>query len=141
VQIRKEFGTQLICRRYVYYQKQELQMSSIFVIVVVISFLFGIRKPLVGCIAGTIATAISYYLFIEDFDLLIFFIVTAVGLVLSLLVAYFSSWFFSGFRGGKRHTGPSIIGGFGKGQTAHRGSGIILSDEEREGIKPEHRKK
>ena len=116
-------------------------MSGIFVIVVVISFLFGVRKPIVGCIAGTIATAISYYLFIEDFDLLIFFIVTAVGLVLSLLVAYFSSWFFSGFRGGKRHTGPSMIGGFGKGQTAHRGSGIILSDKEREGMRPEHKKK
>jgi uncharacterized protein YqgC (DUF456 family) len=116
-------------------------MSSIFVIVVAISFLFGVRKPIIGCIAGTIATAISYYLFIENFDLLIFFIVTAVGLVLSLLVAYFSSWFFSGFRGGRRHTGPSIIGGFGQGQTAHRGSGIILSDEEREGMKPEHRKK
>ena len=116
-------------------------MSSIFVIVVAMSFLFGVRKPIVGCIAGTIATAISYYLFIEDFDLLIFFIFTAVGLVLSLLVAYFSSWFFSGFRGGSRHTGPSIIGGFGKGQTAHRGSGIILSDEEREGMKPKHRKK
>ncbi len=116
-------------------------MSSIFVIVVVISFLFGVRKPIVGCIAGTIATAISYYLFIEDFDLLIFFIVTAAGLVLSLLVAYFSSWFFSGFRGGKRHTEPSMIGGFGKGQTAHRGSGIIFSDKEREGMRPEHKKK
>ena len=79
---------------------------------------------------------------IEDFDLLIFIIVTAVGSVLSLLVAYFSSWFFSGFRGGgSRHTGSSIIGGFGKGQTAHRGSGIILSDEDREGMKPEYRKK
>ena len=116
-------------------------MSSIFVIVVVISFLFGVRKPVVGCIAGTIAAAISYYLFIENFDLLTFLIVTAVGLVLSLLVAYFSSWFFSGFRGGKRHSGPSIIGGFGKGQTAHRGSGLILSDEERKAMKPEHRKK
>ena len=127
--------------RYVYYQNLELQMSSIFVIVVVISFLFGVRKPIVGCIAGTIATAISYHLFIENFDLLIFIVVTAVGLVLSLLMAYFSSWFFSGFRGGKRHTGPSMIGGFGKGQTAHGGSGIILSDEEREGMQPEHRKK
>ena len=116
-------------------------MSSIFVIVVVISFLFGVRKPIVGCIAGAIATAISYYLFIEDFDLLLFFIVIAAGLVLSLLVAYFSSWFFSGFPGGKRHTGPSMIGGFGKGQTAHRGSGIIFSDKEREGMRPEHRKK
>jgi uncharacterized protein YqgC (DUF456 family) len=116
-------------------------MSSVFVIVFVISFLFGVRKPTVGCIAGTIATAISYYLFIENFDLLIFFVVTAVGLVLSLLVAYFGSWFFSGFRGGKRHIGPSIIGAFGKGQTAHRGSGIILSDEERVGVKPEHGKK
>lgn len=116
-------------------------MTSIFIIVVVISFLFGFRKPIVGCIAGTIATAISYYLFIEDFDFLIFFAVTAVGLVFSLIVAYFSSWFFSGFRGGGHHTGPSMIGGFGKGQTAHRGSGIILSDEEREGMRPEHRKK
>jgi hypothetical protein len=62
-------------------------MSSIFVLVVVISFLFGVRKPIVGCIAGTIATAISYYLFIESVDLLIFFVVTVVGLVLSLLVA------------------------------------------------------
>jgi uncharacterized protein YqgC (DUF456 family) len=116
-------------------------MRSILVIVVVISFLFGVRNPIVGCIAGTIATAISYYLFIEDFDSLIFFIVIAAGLVLSLLVAYFSSWFFSGFRGGKRHTGPSMIGGFGRGQTAHRGSGIIFSDKEREGMRPEHRKK
>ena len=116
-------------------------MSSIFVIVVVISFLFGVRKPIVGCIAGTIATAISYYLFIEDFDLLTFFIVTAVGLVLSLLVAYFSSWLFSGFRGGKRHTGPSMIGGFGKGLTAHGSGGIIFSDKEREGMRPKHRKK
>ena len=116
-------------------------MSGIFVIVVVLSFLFGARKPLVGCIAGTIAAAISYYLFIENFDRIIFLIVTAVGLVISLLVAYFSSWFFSGFRGGKRHTGPSIIGGFGKGQTAHRGSGIILSDDEREGMKPKYKKK
>ena len=116
-------------------------MISIFVIVVVVSFLFGVRKPLCGCIAGVIAAAISYYLFIENFDLFIFIIVTAVGLVLSLLVACFSSWFFSGFRGGKSPIGPSIIGGFGKGQTAHRGSGIILSDEERKGMKPEHRKK
>ena len=116
-------------------------MSSIFVIVVVLSFLFGVRKPLYGCIAGTIAAAISYYIFIESFDLLIFFVVIAVGLLLSLLVAYFSSWFFSGFRGGGRHTSPSIIGAFGKGDTAHRGSGIILSDEERKGMKPEHRRK
>ena len=116
-------------------------MSSIFVIVVVVSFLFGCRKPLCGCIAGTIAAAISYYLFIESFDLIIFFVVIAVGLLLSLLVGYFSSWFFSGFRGGRRHTGPSMIGGFGKGETAHRGSGIIFSDEEREGMKPEHREK
>ena len=116
-------------------------MSSIFVIVVVVSFLFGCRKPLYGCIAGAIAAAISYYLFIENFDLLIFFVVIAVGLLLSLLLAHFSSWFFSGFRGGRSHSGPSIIGGFGKGQTAHRGSGIILSDEERKGMKPEHRKK
>lgn len=116
-------------------------MSSIFVIVVVFSFLFGIRKPLYGCIAGTIAAGISYYLFIESFDLLIFFIVIAVGLLLSLFFAHFSSWFFSGFRGGRRHTGPSMIGGFGKGDTAHRSSGIIFSDEEREGMKPEHRKK
>ena len=70
-------------------------MSSIFVIVVVVSFLFGVRKPLYGCIAGTIAAGISYYLFIENFDLLIFFIVIVVGLLLSLLAAYFSSWFFS----------------------------------------------
>lgn len=116
-------------------------MSSMFVIVVVISFLSGCRKPLYGCIAGTIAAAISYVLFIENFDLRIFFVVIAVGLLLSLLVAHFSSWFFSGFRGGRRHSGPSIIGGFGKGQTAHRASGIILSDEERKGMKPEHRKK
>ncbi len=116
-------------------------MSSIFVIVVVVSFLFGVRKPLYGCIAGTIAAGISYYLFIESFDLLIFFIVIAVGLLLSLLVAYFSSWFFSGFRGGRRHTGPSMMGGFGRGETAHRSSGIILSDEEREGLKHEHWKK
>ena len=116
-------------------------MSSIFVIVVVVSFLFGVRKPLYGCIAGTIAAGISYYLFIESFDLIIFFVVIAVGLLLSLLVAYFSSWFFSGFRGGRRHTGPSMMGGFGKGETAHRSSGIILSDEEREDMKPEHRKK
>ena len=116
-------------------------MSSIFVIGVVGSFLFGCRKPLYGCIAGTIAAAISYYLFIENFDLLIFFVVIAVGLLLSLLLAHFSSWFFSGFRGGRSHSGPSIIGGFGRGQTAHRGSGIIFSDEERKGMKPEHRKK
>jgi hypothetical protein len=116
-------------------------MSSIFVVVVVVSFIFGYRKPLYGCIAGTIAAAIAYYLFIESFDLIIFFVVIVVGLLLSLLVAYFSSWFFSGFRGGKPQSGPSIIGGFGKGQTAHRGSGIILSDEEREGMKPKHRKK
>ena len=116
-------------------------MSSIFVIVVVVSFLFGVRKPLYGCIAGTIAAGISYYLFIESFDLIIFFVVIVAGLLLSLLVAYFSSWFFSGFRGGRRHIGPSMIGGFGKGETAHRSSGIILSDEEREGMKPEHKKK
>ena len=116
-------------------------MSSIFVIVVVVSFLFGARKPLYGCIAGTIAAGISYYLFIESFDLFILFIVIAVGLFLSLLVACFSSWFFSGFRGGRRHTGPSMMGGFGRGETAHRSSGIILSDEERAGMKPEHRKK
>lgn len=116
-------------------------MSSIFVIVVVVSFLFGVRKPLYGCIAGTIAAGISYYLFIESSDLIIFFVVIAAGMLLSLLVGYFSSWFFSGFRGGRRHTGPSMIGGFGKGETAHRGSGIIFSDEEREGMKPEHRKK
>ena len=116
-------------------------MSSIFVIVFAVSFLFGARKPLYGCIAGTIAAGISYYLFIENFDLLIFFIVIAVGLLLSLIVAYFSSWFFSGFRGGRHHTGPSMMGGFGKGETAHRSAGIILSDEEREGMKPEHRKK
>lgn len=115
-------------------------MSSIFVIVVVVSFLFGCRKPLYGCIAGTIAAAVSYYLFIESVDSPLFFAAIAVGLLLSLLVAYFSSWFFSGFRGGRRHTGPSMIGGFGKGQTAHRGSGIILSDEERKGMKPEHKK-
>jgi hypothetical protein len=115
-------------------------MSIIFVIVVVVSFLSGVRKPLYGCIAGPIAAGISCYLFIESFDLLIFCVVIAVGLLLSILVAYFSSWFFSGFRGGRRHAGPSMIGGFGKGETAHRASGIILSDEEREGIKFEHRK-
>jgi hypothetical protein len=34
-----------------------------------------------------------------------------------------------------------MMGGFGKGGTAHRSSGVILSDEERDGMKPEHRKK
>jgi len=116
-------------------------MSGIFIIVVVVSFLFGCRKTIYGCIAGTIAAAISYYLFFENFDLLKFLVVIAVGLLLSLLVAHFSTWFFSGFRGGRSHSGPSIIGGFGQGQTAHRGSGIILSDEERKGMKTEHRKK
>ena len=34
-------------------------MGSIFVSVVVCRFLFGVRKPLYGCIAGTIAAIIS----------------------------------------------------------------------------------
>jgi hypothetical protein len=106
-------------------------MSSIFVVTVVISFIFGYRKPIIGIIAGVISALIAYYVFM-DYSLIGFLIVAVVGGLLSTLVAFFSSWFFSGFRGGRHNTGPYIFGGGG-----YRGADpqIVNTEAELENIK------
>ena len=102
--------------------------------VCILAGVVGLKNRFSGAIAGCILTIFLYFYF-YPFVLTSFFFSLVAGFIASFFSAYFIPWFFSGFKGGKRHAGPSIIGGFGKGRTAHQGGGIILSDEEREGIK------
>ena len=113
-------------------------MSNIVIVVFIISGIVGLKNRLIGATTGCILTVILY-LTLYSFEITSFLLNLLAGFAVSFLGAYFIPWFLSGFKGGKRHYGPGIIGGFGKGKTAHKGGGIILSDEEREGIKPEHR--
>ena len=109
-------------------------MSDIIIVAFVVSGIVGLKSRLLGVFIGSILAIILYFIF-NSFEILSFLLNLLAGITASLLGALIIPWFLSGFKGGKRHSGPSIIGGFGRGDTAHRGSGIILSDEERDGIK------
>jgi len=107
--------------------------SNVLLITIFLASLIGIKKPLYGGIAGAIIAPIVFGI-LAPFNLLYFLIYIPVGFILSLGCAFVVSLIYSGSRG-KQHTGPSMIGqSGGHGYSEHTG-GIILSDEEREGIR------
>jgi len=99
-----------------------------------ISSIFGIKRPILGAIAGAIILPLLYYIFgpgsIITILLLIF-----IGFGLGYSGGFVFSIFFSGFKGKGHNTGPSYMGGFGGGRGGAPPGGIILSDEERKRLK------
>lgn len=111
--------------------------STILIITIFFACIIGIKKPLYGGIAGAIIAPIMFCI-LAPFNLIYFLVYIFTGFVLSLGCSFVVSLIFSGTRG-KQHTGPSMIGqSGGHGYSEHTG-GIILSDEEREGIGPPKR--
>ena len=103
-------------------------MGDILVVIFVVSILVGIKKPILGGVAGIILAPLIYYFF-HDFNLYVFIFLFPIGFLLGWLFGFLANWFFSGFRGGKHNEGPSFVTGrFGGSQ---RG-GIVLTDEEKE---------
>ena len=106
-------------------------MITIILIVFFVSGIVGLKKPLIGTIAGCILTIVLFFLF-YNFTVFQFLLTCLIGFATSFAGSRAFSWFFSGFRGGKHNTGPSYIGG---GDRTAWGGGIILTAEERENLK------
>ena len=112
-----------------------MSASTIVIIAAGISCLIGIKKPLFGAIAGAILAPILHLLF-ATFNLITFIVLVPVGFLSGFAFSFVASLIYSGFRGKPQTTGVSIIGqSGGHGFSEHTG-GIILSDEEKEGINP-----
>ena len=101
---------------------------------ILISSIFGIKRPIFSAIAGAIMLPFLYYFFGPG-NIVTILILIFVGFGLGYLGGLVLSIFFSGFKGKSHNTGPSYMGGFGGGRGGAPPGGIILSDEERKGIK------
>ncbi len=106
-------------------------MSNIIVIIIFVSGIIGIKSPIVAGIAGALLFPLYLYLFdsLSLYKLLLF---VPGGFILGYISGKISSWFFSGFKGGKHSEGPSYIGGGERGR--HTG-GIVYSDDEIKNMK------
>ena len=106
-------------------------MSNIIIITIVVSGIVGIKSPVVAGIVGAVLFPLYFCLFdsVSLYKLILF---VPGGLILGYISGKISSWFFSGFKGGKHSTGPSFIGGGERGR--HTG-GIVYSDDERKNMK------
>jgi energy-coupling factor transporter transmembrane protein EcfT len=101
-------------------------LADILVVIFVVSILVGIKRPILGALAGMILAPLIFYFF-HDFNLYILIFLVPVGFVLGWIFAFLANWLFSGFRGGKHNEGPSYTKGlFGGSQSG----GIVRTDEE-----------
>ena len=101
-------------------------MTDIFVITIFVAAIIGIKSPVVAGIVGTLWFPLYFYFF-DDVSLYKLMVFVPAGFILGYISGKISSWFFSGFKGGKHGTGPSFIGGGERGR--HTG-GIVYSDDE-----------
>ena len=109
--------------------------STIVIIAAGISCLIGIKKPLIGGVAGAIICPVLHLLF-SKFNMITFIVLFPFGFFSGYAFAFVASLIYSGFRGKPQTTGPSYIGQSGGHRFSEHTGGIILSDEEREAIKP-----
>ncbi len=106
-------------------------MGGMLLVVCLVSGFIGLKKPIAGAVVGGIG-AMFYVSFLSNAGVAYRLVFGLLGLVASGIGGYGIPWFFSGFKGGAHNTGPSYIGGAGRGSREHKGGGIILSDEERD---------
>lgn len=110
-----------------------MSSATILIIAAAISSILGIKKPIFGGFSGAILSPAIHLLY-ATFNTITFIILIPVGFLFGFGFAFVASLLFSGSKG-KSRRGPSFIGqSGGHGFSEHTG-GIILSDEEREGIK------
>ena len=95
---------------------------------------FGIKRPLFSSIAGLVILPLLYHWFGPG-NITTLIILMPVGLILGFLAGLVLSILLSGFKGKGHNTGPSFMGGFGGGRGGAPPGGIILSDDERKGLK------
>jgi len=108
-------------------------MTDIFISIIVLSGIVGLKKPIYGGIAGLIIAPLIHYIF-QPFSLYVFFALFPIGFFAGLLIGKISNWFFSGFRGGNHNVGPSYISMTGRAGGNQRG-GIVYTDEEMKNAK------
>jgi hypothetical protein len=106
-------------------------MSNIIIITIFVSGIIGIKSPIVAGIVSALLFPLYFYLFdsVSLYKLILF---GPVGFILGYILGKISSWFFSGFKGGKHSGGPTYIGGGERGR--HTG-GIVYSDDEIKNMK------
>lgn len=103
-------------------------MADIFILVIVVSGIIGIRKAIYGGYSGIIVAPLTHYLF-HSFSLYLFISLFPIGFFAGWVIGILSNWLFSGFRGGKHNVGPSYISMTGRAGGSQRG-GIVYTDEE-----------
>jgi hypothetical protein len=108
-------------------------MTDIFISIIVLTGIVGIKKPIYGGIAGLIIAPLIHHIF-QPFSSYVFFALFPMGFVIGLFIGKISNWFFSGFRGGKHNVGPSYISMTGRAGGNQRG-GIVYTDEEMKNAK------
>ena len=113
-------------------------MGGMLIIVCLLSGFVGLKKPVVGAVVGGIG-ALVYVSLVSNAGVAYRLVFGVFGCVASGVGGYGIPWFLSGFKGGVHNTGPSYIGGMGRGWRPHKGGGIMLSDEEREHIQQQER--
>jgi hypothetical protein len=106
-------------------------MSDIIIITIIVSGIIGIKSPIAAGIAGALLFPLYFYFF-DSVSLDKLILSVPGGFVFGYLAGKISSWFFSGFKGGKHSGGPSYIGGGERGR--HTG-GIVYSDDEIKNMK------
>ena len=111
-----------------------MSTTTILIISAAIACIAGAKRPLFGAIAGAVAAPLLHVI-LSDFHLMTFLVLIPVGFLIGYAFAFVFSLLYSGFKG-KQRTGPSFIGGGGQGGWGRSTGGIVLSDEEKEGIKP-----
>lgn len=92
-----------------------MDLSSIIVIVGLSSAIFGIKKPLLGGIAGFIVFPVLFHIYGPG-GYIYLIVVSIVGFLLGLGIGFVSHFIFSGAKGKGHNKGPSYIGGFGGGR-------------------------
>jgi hypothetical protein len=113
-------------------------MGGIFIAVLVVSGVAGMKKPMHGAFSGMIVAPIIYYYF-HDFTVVFFIILFPAGFLAGWFFGFVANWFFSGFRGGKHNTGPTFRAMPGRPGGEQRG-GIMYTDEEEKNAR-KHKKK
>lgn len=113
-------------------------MEGMLLVVGLLAGFIGLKKPLVGAVAGGVC-ALLYVSFFSNAGVAYRLVFGLLGCVASGVGGYGIPWFFSGFKGGTHNSGPSYLGGgAGRGWGEH-GGGIMLSDEEREHVQGKER--
>jgi hypothetical protein len=114
-------------------------MADIFLVVIIVSAIVGIKTPILGSIAGAVTAGVMYYFLNNQFEIMNFALHIVVGVLFGYLSPVTFRWIFSGFRGGRGKTEPGVtwIGGFGGTGRQYSGGIIPTENELLENKKPE----